>query len=186
MRRVLWLVPVVVIFALGGLALFRARPSAELGRPAPLFELPDLADDDARIALGDLRGKPLVMNFWASWCDPCREEAPELAAVARRMGTRVTFLGVNILDGREEALEYVDRYEIGFRNVRDARAITAKRYGVNGAPETVFVDSRGNVVGKYIGAFRPGQLEDFARDLLELPPGEVLRITGRGETRPVP
>lgn len=186
MRRILWLVPVVVVFALGGLALFRARPAAELGRPAPLFELPDLMKPESRIALGDFRGRPVVMNFWASWCAPCRAEAPELVRASRRFATRVNFVGVNILDGREEALEYVGRYKIEYPNVRDSRAITAKRYGVTGAPETVFLNKQGDVVGKYIGAFHRGQLEELLRELITLRPGETLRITGRGETRPVP
>lgn len=182
----LWLLPVVAVLGLGGAALFRARPAAELRGPAPEFNLPDLARPDARIALKSFRGRPLVVNFWASWCEPCREEAPELVRTARRFAKRVSFLGVNILDGREEALKYVDRYGIEFANVRDARAIVAKRYEVTGAPETVFIDARGHVVGKYIGAFRRGELSKLVRELIELEPGEVLRITGRGETRPVP
>lgn len=186
MRRALWLLPVVVVFTIGGIALFRARPAAELRRPAPTFELPDLADPESRIALADFRGRPVVMNFWASWCDPCREEAPELVRAARKYSSQVRFLGVNILDGRDEALDYVDEFEIGFPNVRDARAVIAKRYGVSGAPETVFIDRGGDVVGKYIGAFRRGQLEELVRDLLTLEPNDVLDITGRGETRPVP
>ena len=187
MRRALWLVPVVVVFALGGVALFRARPAAELGRPAPLFELPDLARPGSRIALAGLRGRPVVLNFWASWCEPCREEAPELARVARRFEEAgVRFLGINILDGREEALAYVRRYGIPYPSVRDTRAVVAKRYGVTGAPETVFIDAEGNVVGRYIGAFRRGQLDELVRELIGLGPEETLRITGRGETRPVP
>jgi cytochrome c biogenesis protein CcmG/thiol:disulfide interchange protein DsbE len=182
----LWLLPVVVVLALGGVALFRARPAAEISRPAPLFELPDLAHPESRIALNDFRGKLLVMNFWASWCDPCREEAPELARVARKHAGRVNFLGVNILDGRDEALKYVDQYGIDYPSVRDSRAITAKRYGVSGAPETIFIDKRGYMVGKYIGAFREDQLERLVRDLIALKPGGALQITGRGETRPVP
>jgi cytochrome c biogenesis protein CcmG/thiol:disulfide interchange protein DsbE len=185
-RRLLWLVPVVVVLAVGGWALFTSRPEAVLRGPAPEFNLPDLARADSRIALKSFRGRPLVVNFWASWCDPCREEAPELVRAARAYSKRVRFLGVNILDGREEALKYLGQYRIRYPNVQDTRAVVAKRYGVTGAPETVFIDARGNVVGKYIGAFRRGELERLLRDLVKLEPGEVLRITGRGETRPVP
>jgi cytochrome c biogenesis protein CcmG/thiol:disulfide interchange protein DsbE len=182
----LWLLPVVVVLGLGGIALFRARPEAELRGPAPEFNLPDLARDDARIALKSFRGRPLVVNFWASWCEPCRDEAPEIVRTARTYTKRVGFLGVNILDGREEALAYINEFEIRYPSVRDTRAVVAKRYEVTGAPETVFIDARGNVVGKYIGAFRRGELAKLVRELLELKPGEVLRISGRGETRPVP
>jgi hypothetical protein len=98
----------------------------------------------------------------------------------------VTFLGVNILDGRSEALAYIDEFKTPYPSVRDSRGIVAKRYLVTGAPETVFIDRRGNVVGKYIGAFESGQLEPLVRELIELRPGELLTIVGRGETRPVP
>ena len=184
MRRLLWLVPVIAVLALGGLALFRSRPQAELGGPAPLFELPRL-DADQRLALANLRGKPVVLNFWASWCAPCREEAPELARAARRLSGLATFVGINILDGREEALSYVTRYEVPYPSVRDARAVVAKRYGVTGAPETVFIDERGDVAGKFIGAFT-GQLEPLVRELAALAPGETLQITERGNAQPVP
>lgn len=184
MRRLLWLVPLVAVLGLGGLALFRSRPQAELGGPAPLFELPRLDGGD-RLALAKLRGKPVVLNFWASWCAPCREEAPELARAARRLSRLATFLGVNILDGRDEALAYVTKYDVPYESVRDARAVVAKRFGVTGAPETVFIDRDGDVAGKFIGAFT-GQLEGLVRDLARLETGEVLRITGRGDTQPVP
>jgi cytochrome c biogenesis protein CcmG/thiol:disulfide interchange protein DsbE len=139
-----------------------------------------------RLGLADLRGRRAVVNFWASWCDPCREEAPELARVARRYADRIGFLGVNILDGREDALRYTDRYRVPYESVRDTRAVVAKRFGVNGAPETFFLDERGNIVGKHIGAFKAGQLEELIKDLIALGPGEVLDITGRGNTQPVP
>ncbi len=186
MRRLLLLVPLVAAFVVGGIGLFRARPPAELGKPAPSFDLPTVADESERIELSDLTGRPLVLNFWASWCDPCKDEAPEFARVAREMEDDVTFLGVSILDGRGAARDFVKEYGIPFESVRDTRGVIAKRYGVTGAPETVFVDPRGRVVGKYIGAFREDELEPLVRDLLALKPGEFLRITGRGETRPVP
>lgn len=183
MRRWFWLVPVVAVLALGGLALFRARPQAELGGPAPRFELP-LLEGGGRLSLDDLRGKPVVLNFWASWCAPCRDEAPELARVARKVRD-VTFVGMNILDGRDEALAYTRRYDVPYRSVRDVRAVIAKRFGVTGAPETVFIDARGDIVGTFIGAFT-GQLEGLVRDLAELVPGQHLRITDRGQAQPVP
>lgn len=183
MRRLLWLLPVVALFAGVGVTLFRSGPGT-VGRPAPGFELPAL--DGPSISLSDLRDKPVVLNFWASWCDPCRDEAPELARSARELGAVATFLGVNILDGRAEALAYVDEFEIPYESVRDARGVVAKRYGVTGVPETVFIDARGDVAGRYVGAFTEGQLERLVRELIALEPGRTLDITGRGESRPVP
>lgn len=173
----------MAVLAVGGVALFRARPQAELGGPAPSFELP-LLEGRGRLGLDDLRGKPVVLNFWASWCTPCRDEAPELARVARRH-KEVVFLGMNILDGRDEALAYSKRYGVPYRSVRDVRAVIAKRFGVTGAPETVFIDARGDIVGTFIGAFT-GQLDGLVRDLADLAPGQRLRITDRGQSQPVP
>jgi cytochrome c biogenesis protein CcmG, thiol:disulfide interchange protein DsbE len=183
--RALLLVPVVALFVVAGIGLFRARPQAELGRPAPTFEL-SLLDGDGRLSLGGLRGKPVVMNFWASWCTPCKDEAPEFSRTAKAFEDDVHFLGVTMLDGRQPALDFVERYDIPYPSVRDTRGVIAKRYGVTGVPETAFIDARGRLVGSYIGAFTEGQLEEVVRDLLEIKPGELLRLTGRGETRPVP
>ena len=185
MRRFLLIVPLIAVLAGAGVALFRSGP-ASIGRAAPEFSLPDLEDPEQTISLRDLRGKPVVANFWASWCDPCRDEAPELARTARELGRDVTFLGVNILDGRREARAYVARYSLPYASVRDARGTVAKRYRVTGAPETFFIDGDGRLVGKYIGAFTQGQLGRLVRDLVALRPGETLLISGSGETRPVP
>lgn len=185
MRRMLWLVPVVAVFVVGGIGLFRARPAAELGRPAPDISLPAL-DGEGTIRLDGLRGKPVVVNFWASWCDPCEDEAPEFRRAADEFGGDVHFLGVTMLDGNEAAQRFVARYEIPYDSVRDTRGVVAKRYGVTGVPETAFIDADGNLVGSYVGAFEGDQLEDVVRDLIELRPGELLELTGRGETRPVP
>jgi cytochrome c biogenesis protein CcmG/thiol:disulfide interchange protein DsbE len=185
MRRMLWLLPVVAVFVVGGIGLFRARPNAELGRPAPDITLPAL-DGDGDIRLAGFRGKPVVVNFWASWCDPCEDEAPEFMRAARAFGDDVHFLGVTMLDGRQPALEFVKRFDIPYPSVRDTRGIVAKRYGVTGVPETAFIDADGNLVGKYIGAFTGKQLERAVRDLIDLRPGELLTLIGRGETKPFP
>jgi cytochrome c biogenesis protein CcmG/thiol:disulfide interchange protein DsbE len=184
-RRALWLVPVVALFVLAAIGLFRARPPAELGKPAPAFSLPSLHDPNRFIAVRALRGHPLVINFWASWCDPCKQEAPFLAAAAKSH-PGVTFLGVQILDGMNEGRRYERRYGIPYESVRDARGSVAKTYGVTGVPETVFVDAYGDVVGKYIGALDRSTLAGILDDLAHLKPGRLLTIEGSGETRPVP
>lgn len=186
MRRALVVVPAMVAFALLGWALFTARPNAEIGRPAPAFALPDLRRPALERSLADFRGRPVVVNFWASWCDPCREEAPELVRVAKAYEGRVAFLGVSILDGREEALGYEREFGLPYPSVRDASGRVSKRYQVTGVPETIFVDAAGRLVGKFVGALTPGKLEAIVEDLLALRSGDVLTITGRGRTRPVP
>lgn len=185
MRRALLIVPLVALFVVGGTALFRSRP-AEIGRPAPDFELPSVREPSEKVSLADLRGKPAVINFWASWCEPCKDEAPKFARSARRFGGDVSFVGINILDGREEAEEYLDEYKLRYRNVSDARGVISKRYGVTGVPETVFLDAEGKIVGKYIGAFTKDLLDKLVQQLIDLPEDGALNISGRGETRPVP
>lgn len=185
MRRLLLLLPVAAVFVVVGVGLFTARP-ARLGHDAPEIAQPSLSDPDEEIRLGDLRGRPVVLNFWASWCEPCKQEAPDFARVARAFSGRVAFLGVDILDGREDALAFVEDYGIPYPSVRDASGTVAEDFEVNGVPETIFIDAEGRVVGKHIGQISGDDLEQLVAELDELPPGEVLEITGRGESRPVP
>ena len=181
----LLIIPVVLLFIVGGIGLFRARPEAEFGKAAPAFDLPRLTGSGT-ISLADLKGKPAVINFWASWCEPCKTEAPEFAKVSKAFAGQVSFLGVTMLDGKDPALAYTKRYKIGYDNVRDSRGVIAKRYSVTGVPETAFVDASGRLVGKYIGAFTPGRLEDAVTKLLALKPGSLLKLSGTGDSRPVP
>jgi cytochrome c biogenesis protein CcmG/thiol:disulfide interchange protein DsbE len=186
LRRALIVLPAVLVLGALGWSLFHARPSAQTGRPAPAFSLPDVADRSRTVDLRAMRGRPVVVNFWASWCEPCKQEAAELAAVSRDAGAAVRFLGVNILDGRAEAVAYMREYGIEFPSARDASGRVAKLYGVTGVPETVFVGADGRMAGKYIGALRPGELSSLVRRLLSLPAGGRLDVESSGNTRPVP
>lgn len=186
-RRFFLLVPVVLVFVVAGVALFRVRPGAELGGPVADFTLPSVRDPDRTIRLSEHVGRrPVVLNFWASWCEPCKEEAPEFRRVAIRYADDVTFLGVSILDGPGPAGRFMEEAEIPYESVSDVRGVTAKRFGMTGVPETVFVDREGLVVGRYIGALERGQLADLVERLVALEPGERLEVTGRGRSQPVP
>lgn len=185
MRRALVVLPAVALLGVLGIGLFRTRATLVVGSPAPPFALRTL-DGERRIGSADLRGSPAVVNFWASWCEPCKDEAPELVRAHADHGGDVRFLGVSILDGREEAAAFAARYGIPYPSVRDPSGSVSRRYGVTGVPETVFVDRDGRVVGVFIGAFPAGRLDEIMRDLVTLKPGALLNITGRGETRPVP
>lgn len=173
------------VFLFAGLTLFRTT-TGRVGRPAAAFALPDVADPNRTVSLSSLRGEPVVLNFWASWCDPCRAEAPELVRTANAYAGRVHFLGMAILDGRDAGLAYMAKYKVPYPSVRDARGTVSKLYGVTGVPETVFIDARGVIVAHYIGAFTPGQLAPIVQQLVTLPSGGSLELSGRGETRPVP
>lgn len=177
LRVGVFLVPALAIFTLFGLLAFRAGPR-DVGSPAPSFSLERL-DGRGRISSSDFRGKPYVLNFWASWCIPCREEAPMLAEVVGSGDSSPAFIGVNILDGRSDARRFVREFRIRYPNAWDPRA-SFRDFRVAGIPETVFVGSDGRIVGRWIGAIDEANLRRLLADLRTLRSGELLRITGRG------
>jgi cytochrome c biogenesis protein CcmG/thiol:disulfide interchange protein DsbE len=132
----------------------------ERGRvPARLAPVIDRATADGRVALSELRGTPVVLNFWASWCDPCRAEAPVLESGWREAGPRgVLFLGLDMQDVRDDARDFLREFSITYPNIREGDKATAQRYGMTGIPETFFISARGRVVGHVIGALTPEQL----------------------------
>jgi cytochrome c biogenesis protein CcmG, thiol:disulfide interchange protein DsbE len=138
------------------------RPSGPIdtpivGRPAPAFDLQTL--DGGRMSLAELPGSPVVLNFWASWCIPCREEAPLLTAADaayRSQGLRV--LGVVYQDSAENARDFMERYGQGYAGLLDADGRTAIDYGVFGIPETFFIDRAGIVRSRQLGALTEADL----------------------------
>ena len=111
-----------------------------------------MLDGSGELSDEDLLGKPVVVNFWASWCIPCREEAPllERAWKAYREDG-VIFLGVNIKDGESDALRFVNEFGITYPNVRDLDQTFTKGFGLKGLPETFFVDHRWTFIGAVSG-----------------------------------
>jgi len=151
-------VPVVVLAGLA--ALFYAGlasgppgalPSPFIGKPAPDFSLPALDARTHGFARADLRGHPTLVNFWASWCPPCRVEHPMLMALARDQG--IVMFGVVYKDAPEKARAFLDELGNPFSRVamdRDGRV--AIDWGVTGAPETFVVDAQGIVRAHVVGA----------------------------------
>jgi cytochrome c biogenesis protein CcmG, thiol:disulfide interchange protein DsbE len=140
-RLLLTLLPAVAFVGLLGFGLLRSAPSdTGAGSEAPPFELPQL-DGEGRISSSDLQGQPVVLNFWASWCAPCREEAPLLEKAWREYRSDgVVFLGVNIKDSESDARRFVEQFDITYPVVRDENLDLATDLGVYGLPETFFVD----------------------------------------------
>jgi cytochrome c biogenesis protein CcmG, thiol:disulfide interchange protein DsbE len=154
-------VAVGVVAALLGLLVWKVAKGSDNevtdelqrgGMPsAPAFSLERL-DRTGELELASLRGKAVVLNFWASWCGPCRDELPILEDAWQRWRDRdVVFVGVNIRDFRGDARAFIRRYEVTYPNVYDGKGSTVGRYGATGVPETFFVDTRGRVVYRIAG-----------------------------------
>jgi len=121
-----------------------------IGRPAPAFSLATLTGET--FDLGRLRGRPVVLNFWASWCLPCRDEAPLLtAAAADYQAQGLQVLGVVYQDSAENARAFMARYGQTYSGLLDPDGRTALDYGVFGIPETFFIDRGGVIVSKQTG-----------------------------------
>jgi cytochrome c biogenesis protein CcmG/thiol:disulfide interchange protein DsbE len=134
---------------------------------APSFTLERL-DGSGPLTLSDLRGKAVIVNFWASWCEPCKDEAPFLQQTYERYrGQGLVVLGVDVEDFRKDAQRFVKRYGITYPNVRDVKKETIGKWGVTGYPETFFVDRTGRIVGERIqgGADLERNEEAFERGL---------------------
>ncbi|MDQ3661924.1 MAG: TlpA family protein disulfide reductase [Actinomycetota bacterium] len=151
-RLLLALLPGLAFIALLWFALARTGSQAVLGNVAPSFEL-ELLDGSGVLTDEDLKGKPVVINFWASWCIPCREEAPLLEKTWRAYkDDGVIFLGVSIKDAESDAKRFVDEFGITYPTVRDLDQSLTKDFGVKGLPETFFVDHRWTFIGAVSGA----------------------------------
>ena len=125
-----------------------------LGEPAPDFSLVSVRDENEVLRLSDLRGKAVVVNFYASWCGPCRQELPEFEAVSRELADEVAFLAVNVNESRGDALGILESTGATFPAVLDSDGSVAERYGLRGMPSTFLLDSNG-VVRK----FGPGAVD---------------------------
>jgi cytochrome c biogenesis protein CcmG/thiol:disulfide interchange protein DsbE len=159
-----WVVPIAVIVVLAGLELrdraqgqgalsvanYQARAEVVDTR-APDFELP-LLGEDGSLRLSDLRGDVVVLNFWASWCSPCRIEAPDLQAVWQDYRDRgVRFVGVDELDDEFAAQGFVREFAITYPSVFDPSGSLADDYGFIGLPATYVIDRQGDIVYRFQG-----------------------------------
>lgn len=136
-----------------------------VGRAAPAFDLATL--EGGRLSLAELRGSPVVVNFWASWCIPCREEAPLLTAASREyeaQGLRV--IGIVYQDSAEGARDFMDRYGQTYPGLLDPDGRTAIDYGVFGIPETFFIDRDGIVRSRQVGPVTEEGLDRRIREIL--------------------
>lgn len=163
-----WLVwtGLIGLLSVLGFGLVRASAGQVQSGPAPDFTLTTF--DGHTLRLSNLLGNVVVINFWASWCLPCREEAPILEAVWREYLDRgVVFIGVDYLDTEHDAFEFIAEFDITYPNGPDLRTRIAQAYRIRGVPETFFVDRAGFLRGVYIGPLTEDELRHRLETLLE-------------------
>ncbi len=159
-QRVAQLAALIGVAALLGLLIWKVAFGRTTGAAdelaegklvhAPAFTL-DRLDRDGSLGVADLRGKAVVVNFWASWCVPCRDEAPVLQKTYERYRDQgLVVLGVDVNDFRQDARRFMKRYGLSYPIVYDGKGSTVGKWGVRGFPETFFVDRTGKLVGERI------------------------------------
>jgi cytochrome c biogenesis protein CcmG/thiol:disulfide interchange protein DsbE len=141
----------------------------------------DKAATDGKVSLSELRGTPLVLNFWASWCAPCRDEAKVLEK-AYKQQEGALFVGLDAQDAREDARDFISQFGLTFPHVRDPGNDTQRAWGVTGLPETYFIAADGRVVGHVIGTVDETQLAD---GIAAAKSGRPAGADQGGEQRPV-
>jgi cytochrome c biogenesis protein CcmG, thiol:disulfide interchange protein DsbE len=123
----------------------------------PLRAQPALADN--RVSLAELRGTPVVLNFWASWCIPCKDEAPHFAAAARSYRREIAFLGLDIQDFTADARGFLEDLDVPYPSIRDGSPDSFVAYGLTGVPETYYIDREGRIAAHSPGAISRAELE---------------------------
>lgn len=165
MNRTVLAVGIIIAAALVGiLFLGLGKNPAEIrtpliGKPAPAFALKEVGTGRT-VDMASLKGKPVIINFWATWCGPCWEEHPVLVANARMLQPNVQFLGVVFQDEESKILSFLQQRGSSYPTLVDERGKTAIAYGVGGVPETYFLDANGVIRAKYSGPMSSDILQE--------------------------
>jgi cytochrome c biogenesis protein CcmG/thiol:disulfide interchange protein DsbE len=160
----------IFLAAVGLIALLVYGITDQNGRPQVGEAAPDFTltlFEGEQISLADLRGQVVVVNFWASWCPPCRDEAPVLEVGWRRYKEQgVTVLGVDYMDTAPAAREFMEEYDISYPNGPDLGSRISRAYMIRGVPETFFIDRQGQIADVVIGPVTETRLTETLDRLL--------------------
>lgn len=159
---------VVLAAGIGAARSGRSGPTSKAWGEAPNFSLPSVREGEPAVSLERFRGRPVVLNFFASWCAPCQRELPAFDRAAERYEGRVAFVGVTFNDDQRSARDMLDktgvRYPAGF----DPKSEVAVDYGLRGMPTTYFVSADGKLLERAERELTEGQLADVLRRLFEV------------------
>ena len=173
--------PILALLAFGFSRDARYITSPLLAKPATPFSIELF--NGGKLRLEDLRGKAIFLNFWASWCPPCRAEARDLEAAWRKLKDKnVIFIGVALQDTDQASLEFLKEFAVTYPNGKDDSGKIAIDYGVWGIPESFFIDPDGRITYKHVGGIRAAMVTE---KLLEAQQGLVSAKEGRGEFQSV-
>lgn len=151
------------------LSLLVAHPAfaAGEGDAAPDFSLPVLGDDSTR-SLSDSHGKVRYLDFWASWCPPCRVSIPDIVSLQEELGgSRFEVIGINVDEWLGDAMRFLRRYPVNYVNLSDPRGETAAAYALLGMPTSFVIDAQGRVTLVHVG-YKRGDMETIRAHILQL------------------
>lgn len=159
---------VLGLLGLLGWGLYQVQKQPLEKGPAPDFTLTSFKGET--YTLSQLRGKVVIINFWASWCPPCREEAAYLEQTWRKYKNKdVIFIGVDYVDAEKPALAYIKEFDITYFNGPDLGTRISQSYNIKGVPETYYVAKDGTLRGNHIGPLKEPQLDNKIDELLAEP-----------------
>ena len=153
-------VVVVLVGAVVAAVLLTSGGKKAAGSAAPNFTLANLQDGKGSISLASYKGKPVLVNFWATWCVPCKDEMPLLQAAHDRWGSKVQFVGIDRQDYKPDAVAFAQRTHVTYPLAADPDATLDGSYRLRGMPTSVFIDRNGRIVDRVTGPVTKSQLDD--------------------------
>jgi cytochrome c biogenesis protein CcmG/thiol:disulfide interchange protein DsbE len=155
-----WVFGLLAVAAVAGLVIAELATSGSGGEPSEAPPLPTQVLNGPSVDLASLRGAPALVNFWASWCAPCKEEAPTLDRFSKSLGHRAEVVGVDLNDTTSNASAFIRDHDLSYPILRDGSGSVATRYRVSGLPTTFVLDPQGQIVRTLRGPQTAGSLRD--------------------------